>query len=165
MKQLLKEHTDRLLLAYFLVFFSFNPAHARQPELTDILGNSASIIRDHTSVETAMLKVVAVEASRKHALLTHDRIAGYPVIGNTSSPDKDKAIRLANLVLSKNSYIDIRQRCKNKKFYGVRFMKEDKIVELAVGTPCNQVIVVFKNKNGTRNWWGSTFGKEAMAQL
>jgi len=165
LKQLLKEYVGRLLLAYFLIFFSFSYAHAQQLGLIDIPGNSATIISDHTSVETAMLKVTAVEESRKYALLTSDRMAGYPLTGNTYSPDNAEAVQLANLVLSKNSYIDIRQRCKNEKFYGIRFMKDDKVVEFAVGIPCNQVIFVFKNKNGTNNWWGSTFGKKAMEQF
>ncbi len=139
--------------------------HAQQLGLIDRLGNNVTIITDHISVETAMLKAATVEESRKYALLTNERIAGYPLAGDTSSPGNTKAIQLANLFLSKDSYIDIRQRCKNETFFGIRFTKEGGKVEFAVGIPCNQVIVVFKNKNNANSWWGGTFGVKAMEQF
>ncbi len=162
MKNLLRISFRPILLIYFGLFL-FSTSYAQQLDLREALNSAVGIIEYHTSAETASLNVVSVTESRQNALKTDSRIAGYPVVDTLISFDKNKSLKLGSLLLDKNSYTNIRQRCKNQFFHGVRFNKADEIIEVAIGVPCNQVLIVFRDGRETK-WWGNTMGDAAVKQ-
>lgn len=107
---------------------------------------------------------MSYKESNQLALKTTDRIAGYPVTGKLTDIDKEKSQQLKQLLLDKNNYVNIRQRCLNQYFHGIHFIKDSKKVEFAIGIPCNQVFVAFLDGDKTQ-WWGSTLGNVAMKQV
>lgn len=143
-----------------VVFFG-TYSHAQKTDLSENLGDHSKVLTQGEKAETAKLKVVSVEESRKFALKKNDRIAGYPTTEPTSLLGNKKSNDFAMLLLDHNNFIEVRQRCKNKYFTGVRFSNNNQVVEVAVGTPCNQVLVVYQDK-GEAKWWGGTLNQEAM---
>jgi len=152
------------MLTLFIGCVLFLPApHAEQMSLRQSLVQTLDIIEKHTSAVTARLKVVSVAESQQYALTASDRIAGYPVTGEATNLDKAKSHQLALLLLDNNNYINIRQRCANQYFHGIRFSKDQQIIEVAIGIPCNQVLVVSPDGKKTK-WWGGVFGDTATKQ-
>ena len=151
-----------ILLAYCCLFTV--TCVAKEMDLRQALGNAVDVVEQSIKVEYAQLKVVEYEKSRKQALKTSDRIAGYPAVGTFANINSEKSKQLAKLLLDKNNYNNIRQRCLNKYFQGIRFIKNAQKVEIAIGVPCNQVVVAFQVGNKT-HWWGSTLGKDTMEQI
>ena len=137
---------------------------ANEPDLHQTLGDAVEIMQQHTAAETARLKVVGVSESREQALKTTTRIAGYPITGKLVNLDKNKSQKLAALLLEKNNYADIRQRCLNQYFHGIRFSRGQDVIEIAVGVSCNQVLAVFHIGKETK-WWGGVLGDEAAKQI
>lgn len=131
--------------------------YTQEPDLQTTLGAAASIVKHATRVETACLKTVAASESRKHAFKTTDRIVGYPITDPLKAIDSDSSQQLATLLLDKTNYADVRQRCANQYFHGIRFHRDHDLVEVAIGVPCNQVLVVFPAGNETK-WWGGVLG-------
>jgi hypothetical protein len=119
--------------------------------------NAIFILQHHKYALTGSLDVVSVSESREYALNAIDRISGYPIRGKLKGLDREKSFQLANILLDENNYSNIRQRCINQSLNGVRFSVDDGTVEVAIGSPCNQVLVTFKHKNETK-WWGGTLG-------
>jgi len=139
-------------------------SHATDNTLRQTLAGAANIIEHPTQVKYSRLKVVSYKKSNQLALKTTDRISGYPITGKLADIDKEKSQQLAKLLLDKNNYSNIRQRCLNQYFHGIRFIKGEKTVEFAISAPCNQVIVAFQDDAETK-WWGSSLGNEAMKQV
>lgn len=150
-----------LIIGYSL--FS-TTGYTQEEFLRQTLGSTVNIIEQHTQAQYARLKVVSYKESNQLALKTDDRIAGYPVTGKLTAIDKEKSQQLTKLLLDKNNYGNIRQRCLNQYFHGIRFIKGSKKVEFAIGVPCNQVFVAFQVKNETK-WWGSSLGNVAMKEV
>jgi len=141
-------------------FLSLSTSYADEKSITDVLGTSAEIIKKQTSTKIAKLRTVSVEESRQNALKTNNRIAGYPLTSAMMSLNKTQSTQLAKLILDSNNYANIRQRCLNRFFNGIRFIKDDKIIEVAIGVPCNQLLLVFKDSKNNK-WWGGTLGNSA----
>lgn len=55
-------------------------------------------------------------------------------------------------------------RCLNKKMIGIRFINNSKKIEVVIGTPCNQVISAFKDKNGVQ-LWGVVLSEAASSKI
>ena len=145
-------------------FALFSTSHAQQASLRQTLNNNVNTIKQHECAKTASLKVVDVAETHQYALTKDDRIAGYPLMEELLELDKEKSKDLADIILDHNNYADIRQRCQNKFLYGIRFNKGNKKIEVAIGVPCSQVLVVFQDKGETK-WWGGVFGNMAMEQV
>ena len=144
----------------FLVLTLGTVSYADNISLQEVLDeNSKSILLHHEKAQTAYLKVVSIADSQENALNTQDRIAGYPIIGQLKDLNHDKSSQLVNILLDKNNYSNIRQRCVNSTLDGVRFSSGEEKVEIVIGSPCNQVFVAFRRDNKTE-WWGSTLGEK-----
>lgn len=138
--------------------------YAQEPSLQQALGTAVDILQYPTQAEKARLKVVSVSESRQHALKTNDRIAGYPITGKLIGLDKNQSQQFTALLLDKNNYADVRQRCQNQYFHGIRFSKGREVIEIAIGVPCHQVVAAFRNGQETK-WWGSVLGNEFAQQI
>lgn len=138
--------------------------YAQEPSLQQALDTAVDILRYPTLTEKAHLKIVSVSESRKHALKSSGRIAGYPISGKLIGLDKNQSQQLATLLLDKNNYADIRQRCQNQHFHGIRFSKGQEVIEIAIGIPCNQLVAVFRDGQETK-WWGGVLGNEFAKQI
>lgn len=158
----------KLLLLMCLIAATFYPqisfSHGNGNPLLHTLGSTANIVEHHTLAKTARLKVVSVTESHKHALKSADRIAGYPATTKLETLTKEKSQQLATLLLDKNNYANIRQRCENRYFHGIRFSKDQEKAEVALGVPCNQLLAVFR-KGTEIKWWGGVLGNEAARQV
>ena len=139
-------------------------SHATDNTLHQTLAGAANIIVHPTQVKYSRLKVVGYKKSNQLALKISDHIAGHPITGKLTDIDKEKYQQLTQLLLDKNNYANIRQRCSNQHFHGVRFIKGSRKVEFAIGIPCNQVFVAFQDDAETK-WWGSTLGNVAMKKI
>ncbi len=133
-------------------------SYAEDNSLKDALNDHALFtLLHHKNAQTGSLEVVSVAESQEKTLNGKDRIVGYPIVGKLKNLDREKSFQLANILLDKNNYSNIRQRCINQTLNGVRFSVGDEKVEVVIGSPCNQVFAAFKYKNETK-WWGSTLG-------
>lgn len=140
-------------------------SYAQEPTLRQALGDAVNTVENHTLAEAARLKLVSVAESRRYALKTDDRISGYPIIGKLVSLDKEKSQQLTKLLLDKNNYAyGVLRRCKNYSLHGIRFTLGKQKVEVALGTPCNQTIITFKDKQITK-WWGEVLGDKATKKV
>jgi len=128
-------------------------SYAQQPTLSEALGASADIIKNHTSAKSATMETVSVAESRKYAFISDMRMAGYPVKGTLRELNKQESGLLARLLAHDKNYINVLRRCKNQSFKGIRFNKKAKKIEVAIGLPCNQVLVAYADKNHVQ-WWG-----------
>lgn len=137
---------------------------AQEPDLRQALGTAVDILQHHTHAEKAHLKVVGVPESRQQVFKKADRIAGYPITGKLVSLDKNISQQLTTLLLDKSNYADIRQRCQNQYFHGIRFSKGKEIIEIAIGVSCNQVLAAFRDGKETK-WWGGVLGNEFAKQV
>ena len=137
-------------------------SHAEDISLKGFLDDNAIFtLLHHKDAQTGGLNVVSVSEARSNALDAKDRIAGYPISGKLKDLNREKSFYLANLLLDKNNYSNLRQRCLNQELNGIRFSVDDDKVEVVIGSPCNQIFVVFKHENETQ-WWGNTLGEGAM---
>lgn len=164
MKNWPKIHLKFIFLISFSLFILSTSYAQEAHSLQETLGKTAAIIEHHTCAETTKLLVASVAESRQNAFKSNDHIAGYPTQGKLQSLNKANSNQLANLLLDNNSYVNIRQRCANQFFHGIRFSRENEIVEVAIGVPCDQVVVVFKDGKETK-WWGGTLGKAISTQI
>lgn len=137
---------------------------AEEMTLRQEFGIAFDIIKRNSFAEIARLKVVSVEESRQQVFKTTDRIAGYPVLGKLVNLNIKTSQELVSLLLDKNNYANIRQRCQNQFFHGIRFSKDKQKIEFALGIPCNQVLIAFKNKEKIE-WWGGVLGNKAAKQV
>lgn len=155
-------------LNFFVVLLSgcsaFSSVYAQEKTLRLELGEAVEIVAQHTRAESGKLKVVSVDESRQHAFKSEDRIAGYPEAGKFINLNLKTSQKLASLLLNKNNYANIRQRCQNQFFHGIRFVKDQQKVEFAIGIPCNQVLVAYEEK-GEIKWWGSVMGADAATEI
>lgn len=136
--------------------------YAKDLSLRGALNDEAlSILLHPKNSQVNSLSVVSVSESRKNALKLNDRIAGYPITSVIKAFELEKSLELVNILLDQNNYSNIRQRCVNHTLTGVRFSDEAKKVEVVIGSPCNQVFVVFKHGDETK-WWGNTLGATVM---
>ncbi|NOY84929.1 MAG: hypothetical protein GXO96_08960 [Nitrospirae bacterium] len=167
MKNWLKLYSSLILFVCF-VLVSSSTTSAQQIGLRETLASAIDIIEHHSYAEIANLEVVSVTESQQHALKSVDRIAGYPVLGSILKLSTKKSQQMVNLILDSSNYANIRQRCKNDFFHGIRFSKEHEKIEVAIGIPCNQVLIVFHDAKQIR-WWGGIWGdisiKEALKLL
>lgn len=148
-----------------LTLFQLPNVYAESFSLRDALdGSTIFILEHHENALTGSLDVVSVSESREYALNALDRISGYPIRGKLKGLDREKSNQLANILLEKNNYSNIRQRCLNQSLNGVRFSIEDDMVEVVIGSPCNQVFVSFKHENETK-WWGGTLNNTIINEV
>jgi len=76
----------------------------------------------------------------------------YPATTALRSVSTSDVSKLINALVRDASYdFDIRQRCVNKGFIGVRFLTTPS-VDFALGTPCNQAIWEFSGTEKTQRW-------------
>lgn len=162
----MKNWPDYVFKLFLLVGGSlvYSTGCAQEMSLRQAFGGAVDIIEQHTIAEVVRLKVVSVTESRQYTFKTIDRIVGYPATGKLVSLNKEKSQQLTTLLLDKNNYANIRQRCLNQYFHGIRFSKGQQKVEVAFGIPCNQVIVAFQNGEKVK-WWGGVLGSQAARQV
>jgi hypothetical protein len=116
------------------------------------------------AAKAAWLRVVAASEAERHALNAPDRITGYPVAGALRPVAPPDTTRLLGILFRDDSYdFDIRLRCANKRFLGVRFLAMAP-VEFALGTPCNQAIWAFR-RTGKVERWGAILSDRAAASF
>lgn len=140
-------------------------SYAKEISLRQALGNSVVIIDNHTIAEMAKLKIMSVAESQQYAHTSADRFSGYPIIGKLKPLEKVKSQQLAKLILDNNNYVfNVLRRCKNHSLYGIRFKQGQKKIELALGIPCNQTIITFKD-NEKIKWWGEVLGDKVTKKV
>lgn len=128
------------------------------------LKENSAILRQHSTAETARLKVIDFSEAQKRALKKDKHIAGFPIVDKLMIMEKDQSLKIAKMLIDKNNYINVRQRCVNKFYQGVRFVEKDKNIEIAIGIPCNQVLAVY-NDNSEVKWWGGHLSENAIKKL
>lgn len=153
-----------LLLLTATSILSVATSYATDITLRETLASAVNIIQLHTRTEMARLNVVSIAESQQYAITTSNRIAGYPFTGKLANLDKEKSQQLAKLLLDKNNYANIRQRCLNDYFHGIRFSKDQQKIEFALGIPCNQVVIAFHDGEVIK-WWGGILGDDAVSKV
>ena len=138
-------------------------SHAEQGGLAESLGINVQILERGNDPEIAKLGIVSVDESRDQAFKSADRIAGYPIKKSVEIISTYSVKDFVSLILNPNSYTNIRQRCKNESLKGIRFAEDGSVVEMAIGEPCNQIVVAYKIENKTL-WWGGTLHEDAAEQ-
>lgn len=129
------------------------------------LESAAKIVGQSSYIEMAKLQVTGFESARKLALKNKTEIVGYPISGAVRTPPSDKNAYLKNVLLNKENYIEVRARCKNEYFIGIRFNSaENKIAEFALGFPCNQALWGIK-VSGETVFWGSTLNSDSANEI
>lgn len=129
------------------------------------LESAANAIGQSNNIEMAKLQVTSFESARNLALKNKTEIIGYPISGTVLTPPSDKNAYLKNILLNKGNYIKVRARCKKEHFIGLRFNSaEDKIVEFALGVPCNQALWGI-NVSGKTVFWGSTLNSDSSNEI
>ena len=109
---------------------------------------------NHENGKAGSLTMVSVDETLKNSLGGDDRIAGYPIKGLLKTLKKRNSLQLATIFLDDSNYVYLKARCFNQVFNGIRFISETDKVEVAIGIPCNQVIVSFKRHGETQRWGG-----------
>ncbi len=163
MKILFRISNSQPVFLCFCIFLT-PVSHAEQFTLLETLGASSGIIANHTSAESACLHVVSVAESREHVFTTDKRIAGYPVQTTPEKLNRQESEELAKFILNDKNYTNIRQRCQNQFFQGVRFIRNGEKVEVAIGLPCNQVLVAYPEGKNIR-WWGGILGNTTVISI
>lgn len=144
--------------------FVIASASAQEPHLQQSLGTAFGVLTHATHTATGPLKIVSASEADRYALKKANRIVGYPIAGKLGDLNQSSSQELATIPLNKDNYADVRQRCRNKSLRGIRFSKGGDSVEVAMGVPCNQVLVAFREgKEGKR--WGWVLGDAAMSRV
>jgi len=142
------------LLIASLALTQLTNSYAEEVSLKKALDNKALFaLLHHDNGKAGNLSIVSVAESQKNALDGSDRLAGYPIIGTLQGLEKEKSLQLANIFLDDSNYVYLKKRCANQAFNGIRFTSGNDTVEVVIGIPCNQVLVVSKQEGETQ-WWG-----------
>ena len=142
------------LLITTLTLTPLTNSYAEEVSLKKALDNKALFtLLHHDNGKAGNLSIVSVAESQENALNSSDRLAGYPIIGTLQGLEKEKSLQLANIFLDDSNYVYLNKRCANQAFNGIRFTSGNNKVEVVIGTPCNQVLVVSKQE-GETHWWG-----------
>jgi hypothetical protein len=141
------------------------PPEARAQRVTSGLGRQTLQSLDgFDRAEAARLRVVAVSEAERNTFKTADRIVGYPADTPFRSVAAPNTARLLEILTRDASYdFDIAIRCANSRLVGIRFLTAP-AVEVAIGTPCNQVIWAYHSVGGTGRW-GAVLSKEGADAL
>jgi hypothetical protein len=141
------------------------PLEARAPRVTAGLGRQTMQSLDgFNRAEAARLRVVAVSEAERNTFKTADRIVGYPADTPFRSVAVPTTARLLDILTRDASYdFDIAIRCANSRLVGIRFLTAP-AVEVAIGTPCNQVIWAYRSGGGTGRW-GAVLSKQGADAL
>ena len=148
----------------FIIFSITTACTAQELEFNEFLGDSDNIIRQSIQVQSARVSIVGVEEAKKQMLKNNNTLAGYPIIGSLKTLKELTSKKLANILLVKKNYSNIRQRCLNKKMQGVRFTGLQSNIEVVIGLPCNQIIFTLV-RNSEVKYWGGVLGDNPSMEL
>jgi hypothetical protein len=98
----------------------------------------------------ATLGTEAVSKANASALRDKHRICGYPLKGKTKKLGEAQTKALVAALLDKASYLGVTRRCRNTRWFGVRFGSVQ--VEVVLGRPCDQLIVWWREQGKRKNW-------------
>ena len=146
------------LRGFSLAMFCSTACADKAPEPAWSIENNIATIQAATHIVVAKLKIVSADSADSTTFKSLDRMVGYPVIGDAVIAGKPSA-RLINLLLDEDSYYDARIRCLNTQLYGMRFVADNKFIEVAIGLPCYQVIWAYQRESQVERW-GAIFNKK-----
>jgi hypothetical protein len=138
------------------------PTRVEEAVGTDV----ATTIRSAKQVVVGRLRTEGALQAEQRALQDDGRVAGYPVATKLRPLPPAETTRIGELLLADESYqFDVVRRCANKSWVGARFEDDGgERVEAALGIPCNQLILVWRNA-GTVQRWGAVTTDEAATEM
>lgn len=148
----------------FTVTTLFSSSYAQDHRLKEKLSLVATIVTQATRIETARLKVISAQEAKDNALKSIDRIVGYPIENPLVELKTSGADKLAELILDDKNYATVRQRCRNQYLLGLRFTKNTKIAEFALGMPCQQTLWSFRLDDKIQ-YFGAVLGTETTQKI
>ncbi|MCA9664847.1 MAG: hypothetical protein KC503_04640 [Myxococcales bacterium] len=156
------------VLAALLLVAHAPPARARKARTRAEKGLgpvATAVLREPQKAWRAVLRVIGAMKAQARAMRSRKTIVGYPPRGPLRALATDKAAAAGVLVLDDSSHhFGLRRRCANKRWHGARFERDGTLVELIVGTPCDQLIIARRTKRGAA-LWGVVMRRAAATKL
>lgn len=130
------------------------PAAAHAKRLESAVGHETlATLRAPGRMWCARLRREAVRQAEHTALRNDKRFAGYPLATSPQPVPRPTAERLGRLLSADGSYaFDVARRCANRRWVGVRAERGKARVEVALGSPCDQIVFAWKVAGRTRRW-------------
>jgi len=146
---------QRHFISIFFCLAFIHACQANESTLNPFLNSIKNSLQHSTSTQTAIVKIIGVQNAEAQIFLNKKTIVGYPLDEDLKPLTKAASKQISILLLDAKNYSNVRTRCLNNMMNGIRFSKGNKVVEVIVSLPCNQIIIALNDSNNITKWGGT----------